>query len=402
MPKLLQINSVVNTGSTGRIAEQLGQMVMAHGWESYIAYGREARDSKSHLIKIGNRFQVYFHALCSKYLDNHGLMSYFATRSFLKELDILKPDVVHLHNIHGYYLNYPLLFDYLSKHNIPTIITMHDFWLMTGHCAYINKSCDRWKNECGNCPRLDQYPSSKVDKTFRNLSLKASIFSNLPNVILVPVSRWLGRYADVSILRNLHQEVIYNGIDINVFKPFTNKKTTLTEINWQKFTIMSIATRWTEANGFFEVLKLSNILPDDCQIVMVGVDDEQIKSLPSNVIGLKKTESFIQLQELYSKSDVIFNPNTEVTFGLVTVEAMACGTPAVVLRDTAGEELVDDETGFVIDRTEQVLEIIPIIKRMNKEQVANACRQRVSVNFEAEKQYQKYFDLYNKLVKNRE
>ena len=153
MPKLLQINSVVNTGSTGRIVEQLGQLAMANGVESYIAFGREARKSRSKLIRIGSKAGVYLHAIVSKYCDNQGLMSKCATRRFLKRLDEIKPDVVHLHNIHGYYINYPLLFSYLKAKDIPTVITMHDFWLMTGHCAYINKTCDRWKIGCGKQPK---------------------------------------------------------------------------------------------------------------------------------------------------------------------------------------------------------------------------------------------------------
>lgn len=398
MPKLLQINSVVNTGSTGRIAEQLGQLAITQGWESYIAYGREARGSQSTLIKIGSKLDVYLHAIASKYLDCHGLMSCFATRKFLKQLDSIKPDVVHLHNIHGYYVNYPMIFRYLKEKNIPTVITMHDFWLMTGHCAYINKSCDRWKKGCGNCPRLDQYPAAMMDFSAKNWQKKANIFANMPNITLVPVSHWLGRYAEASLLKSVKQQVIYNGIDTEAFKPNDEQKAFVKEVDWGKFTIMVIATRWTEANGYSDVMQLSRILPEDCQIVMVGLDDEQMKSLPKNVIGFKKTESSTQLRELYSKSDVIFNPNTEVTFGLVTVEAMACGTPAIVLRDTAGEELVDEQTGFIVDNVEQVLDLIPVLKKKDKVQMASASRQRVVEVFEAGKQYQKYFELYNNLI----
>lgn len=397
MPKLLQINSVVNTGSTGRIAEQLGQLAMAQGWESYIAYGREARESKSKLIRIGGSIGVNLHALASKFLDCHGLCSKHATRSFLKQLDEIKPDVVHLHNIHGYYINHPMLLRYLKEHNIPTIITMHDFWLMTGHCAYINKSCDRWKTGCGNCPRLDQYPASKTDCSARNWQLKASLFIYMPNVTLVPVSYWLGRYVAESLLKNVKQNVIYNGIDTNVFKPFDGKAS-VKGVDWSKFTIMTIATRWTEANGYQDVMKLSSILPDNCQIVMVGLDEQQMSNLPKNIIGFRKTESFTQLQELYTKSDVIFNPNREVTFGLVTAEAMACATPAIVLRDTAGEELVDEQTGYVIDSVEEVPELISTINQVDKNFMSKACRDRVRELFNAEKQFQKYIDLYNRLI----
>lgn len=398
MPKLLQINSVVNTGSTGRIAEQLGQLAMSQGWESYIAYGRSELGSKSKLITIGGSVGVNLHALASKFLDCHGLCSKGATRTLLKQLDKIKPDVVHLHNIHGYYINYPILLNYLKAQNIPTVITMHDFWLMTGHCGYINKSCNRWKTGCGNCPRLDQYPAAKIDRTARNWRLKADLFADMPNVTLVPVSYWLGRYVNESLLKPLKQHVIYNGIDAEVFKPYDSEDLSVSGVDWSKFTIMTIATRWTEANGMPDVLRLSEILPDDCQIVMVGLDDQQMSGLPKNIIGFRKTESFKELQELYTKSNVIFNPNREVTFGLVTAEAMACGTPAIVLRDTAGEELVDEQTGFVIDAIEEVIDLLPRIKALDKGLTVIACCARVNELFNAEKQYQKYMDLYYKLI----
>lgn len=400
MPKLLQINSVVNTGSTGRIAEQLGQLAMAQGWESYIAFGREARESQSQLIRIGGMVGVNLHAIASKFFDCHGLMSRYATRKFLRQLDEVKPDVVHLHNIHGYYINYPMLLRYLKEKNIPTVITMHDFWLMTGHCAYINKSCDRWKTGCGNCPRLDQYPASKIDRSAKNWQLKASLFADMPNVTLVPVSYWLGRYASESLLKNVSLHVIYNGIGTDVFKPYEGDPCVQC-VDWSKFTIMTIATRWTEANGYQDVMKLNSLLPHDCQIVMVGLDEQQMFNLPKNIIGFRKTESFTQLQELYTKSDVIFNPNREVTFGLVTAEAMACGTSAIVLRDTAGEELVDEKTGYVVDSVEEVPELIASIKRSDNKATSKACRDRVIELFNADKQFQKYIDLYNTVICNK-
>lgn len=397
MPKLLQINSVVNTGSTGRISERLGVLAISQGWESYIAYGREARGSQSRLIKIGSKWDVNFHAIGSILTDRHGLFSKFATKRFLQQVDIIQPDVVHLHNLHGYYINVPMLLRYLKQKNMPTVITMHDFWLMTGHCAYINQSCDRWKTGCGNCPRLNQYPAAKFDNTKANWKWKASLFVDMPNVTLVPVSYWLGRYVDESLLKNVKQNVIYNGIDTNVFKPFDGGASVV-GVDWSKFTIMAIATRWTEANGYQDVMKLSSIIPDSCQIIMVGLDEQQMSNLPKNIIGFRKTESFTQLQELYTKSDVIFNPNREVTFGLVTAEAMACGTPAIVLRDTAGEEIVDEQTGFVVDTIEGVIDLIPRIRALEKKKMSDACRFRVNELFNADKQYQKYMDLYNGLI----
>lgn len=394
MYKLLQINTVANTGSTGRIAEQLGQYAISQGWKSYIAYGREAKDSKSELIKIGSTLDVYTHAIGARLFDCQGLMSKNATRKFLKQIEKIQPDIIHLHNIHGYYINYPMLFNYLKRKNIPTIITMHDFWLMTGHCAYINESCNKWETGCGHCPRLSQYPATKLDCSARNWKRKAGIFADMPNVTLVPVSYWLAKYVDKSFLHEVKQQMIYNGIDTRAFKPYRGKSHTVDGIDWTKYTIMTIATRWTKANGFDDIIQLSRVLPDDFRIVMIGLDDRQLEDLPENIIGLKKIESLTSLRELYSKADVIFNVNREVTFGLVTVEAMACGTPAVVFHNTAGEELVNKQTGFVINSVYDLIEILPVIRNMDKEKTAISCRQRVLDMFDADKQSYKYFDLY--------
>ncbi len=406
MPKLLQINSVVNTGSTGRIAEQLGQMALSEGWDSYIAYGREAKESKSGVIRIGSKFDVFVHAIASRFFDCHGLMSRLATKKFLRQIDEIKPDIVHIHNLHGYYLNCPMLLEYLKAHAIPTVITLHDFWLMTGHCAYINKSCSRWRNGCGKCPRINQYPESILDRSHINWQWKEAVFNEMPNLILIPVSKWLNGYVEQSLLKNVKSEVIYNGIDTDIFKPYTAKESlsaetgqgSVTGIDWGKFTIMSIATRWTDANGYGDVIRLASILPQDSQMIVVGLDDDQMQNLPGNVIGFKKTENLAQLRELYTFSDVLYNPNSEVTFGLVTVEAMACGTPAIVLKDTAGEELVDNDTGYVVNSVEEVLELIPYIQKRDKFIVGAACRERVERLFNASRQYHKYIDLYKTLL----
>lgn len=397
MAKLLQINSVVNTGSTGRIAEQLGQLAMSHGWESYIAYGREARESQSQLIQIGGKWDVNMHAIGSMLTDRHGLFSKAATKRLLRQVDEIRPNVVHLHNIHGYYVHVPMLLNYLKEKNIPTVITMHDFWLMTGHCAYINQSCDRWKSGCGHCPRINQYPAAKIDLSVGNYRWKADVFGAMKNVTLVPVSHWLEGYVKQSLLKSLKSHVIYNGIDTEVFKPFEGEPV-VKGIDWNKFTIMCIATRWTDSNGMDDVMRLSRLLPMEAQIVMVGLDEMQLTNLPKNIIGLQKTENFKELQEIYTKSDVIFNPNREVTFGLVTAEAMACGTPAIVLRNTAGEELVDERSGYVVAKVEDVPRLIAIIKGKDKEAIGKSCRARVQDQFNAEKQYQKYIDLYNKII----
>lgn len=397
MPTLLQINSVVNTGSTGRIAEQLGQLAMSNGWNSYIAYGRQAMESESQLIRIGGLWDVRLHAIASMLTDRHGLFSKSATKKLLRQVDEIKPDIVHLHNLHGYYIHVPLLLKYLSDNSIATIITMHDFWLMTGHCAYINHSCSKWEIGCSQCPRLNQYPAARCDYSNSNWKWKSALFGDMPNLTLVPVSHWLETFTKRSLLKHLNTHVIYNGIDTALFKPFDGESS-ISGIDWDKFTILCIATRWTEANGMNDVLKLSQHLPSNAQIVMVGLDKRQVNKLPKNIIGLQKTENLDQLRELYNKSTVIFNPNREVTFGLVTAEAMACGTPAIVLRDTAGEEIVDKDTGYVVNCAEEVVPLIETIKTKNSVERSKKCRERIITYFNSAVQYKKYFDLYNTLI----
>ena len=132
--KLLQINSVVNSGSTGRIAEEIGQTAMASGWDSYIAYGRNERPSASKLKRIGNEMDVKLHGIQTRLIDRHGLASCRATRKLVKKIKEISPDIIHLHNIHGYYINIKILFDYLATVEIPVVWTFHDCWPITGHC----------------------------------------------------------------------------------------------------------------------------------------------------------------------------------------------------------------------------------------------------------------------------
>jgi putative colanic acid biosynthesis glycosyltransferase len=398
MPALLQINTVANIGSTGQIAEQLGQIAIKKGWKFYMAYGRQASKSSSVLIQIGGKFSVLSHLLVSRIFDKHGLGSKIATHSFIKEIDKIKPDIVHIHNMHGYFLNYPMLMKYLSDKNIPTVITLHDFWMLTGHCAYINDSCEKWKTGCGKCPRLKQYPTAFIDNSKNNWVTKDSIFRSNPNITLVPVSYWLKSFVDQSLLNKLDIQVIQNGINTNEFKPYDAKvhSDIYNKIDWSKFTIMTIAARWSDANGYGDIMSLSRILLEDAQIIMVGLSKEQITELPSNIIGICKTNNVSQLTELYTSADVMFNASKEVTFGLVTAEAMACGTPVIVYRNTAGEEIIDEKTGFVVD---SVSEIPILIQKIRKTPALSLlCRKRVQDNFEADRQYKKYIDLYDSKI----
>ena len=225
MPKLLQVNVVANSGSTGKIAENIGKLAIKNGWECYIAYGRGKPKSSSHLIRIGNNWDMYMHGIQSRLFDNHGLASVGATRRFIEEIEGLKPDVIHLHNIHGYYLNYKLLFEYLATINTPVVWTFHDCWSMTGHCSHFDATgCNRWQSECYDCPLKGEYPASMfMDASKRNFRLKKRLFSSVKDMTIVAVSQWLADIVEKSYMADYPIRVINNGVDVEVFQPRTSE-----------------------------------------------------------------------------------------------------------------------------------------------------------------------------------
>ncbi|MCC8114762.1 MAG: glycosyltransferase [Bacteroidales bacterium] len=396
MKRVVQINSVSGIGSTGRIAEQIGRLAIKAGWESHIAFGREGIPSKSQTFRIGGKIDNYMHFLQSRLFDRQGLASKSATRHFISYLGGIKPDIVHIHNAHGHYLNYKLLLDYLSNKAIPTILTLHDFWWLTGHCAYIHPECDKWKNGCKACGMLYEYPSSMFDFSKRNWELKVRLLANRGNVTLVPVSFWLERFVKQSALKEVPTKVIENGIDLHAF----DARNATNDFDYlfcsDKFSILSVATRWNEANGYPSLLKLAEKLPADFQLIIVGVNEKQLKSLPPKAIGIRRTENLAQLCELYAKSDVLLNPNLNMTFGLVNAESMACGTPAIILKNTAGEEIVED-TGFVVDKVEDVLDLLPDIRGIRGKDIRSHCRAIIQQKYEYKNQYSKYISLYEEM-----
>ena len=402
MPKLLQLDTCLGVGSTGRIAEIIGDLARQAGWHTFMGHGSRFIGSSSMMsIQVGNKLDEYRHYFTSRIFDRHGLGSSSATHKFIERIEEIKPDVVHIHNIHGYYANYKLLFQYLSEKGIPTVMTMHDFWLMTGHCAYINQRCSKWEIGCGHCPRLGEYPASTFDRTHQNWELKKGLLGSFDKdkLILVPVSYWLEGYVRQSYLSNFTLFTIPNGVNTNVIQPYQGEHSeTWKKIDWTKHTVITVADRWTDANGYDEIIRLSRILPDDIQVVMVGLDGRQLKNLPKRIVGVGHTNNVQQLVELYTSADVLFNPSTEVTFGLVTAEAMACGTPAIVFKNTAGEEIIDEDTGYAIDRLEEIPKRVYEC-RENAIAFKVKCRNRIVNSFDSIKQYSKYIGLYYRLLR---
>lgn len=404
MKTLLQINVTANFGSTGKIAEQIGAIAQSQGWRSVIAYGRRKGRSTSELYRIGNNMGIGWHLVQSRLLDRHGRASRSATRNLIQYIEKVSPDVIHLHNIHGYYLNYEMLFEYLGKAGIPVVWTLHDCWTFTGHCAHFDFiSCDKWKTECSHCPQLRTYPSSILkDRSRENFRLKKRLFNSVEKMCLVPVSDWLAGFLSDSFLKSVPRKTIHNGIDVETFRPYGNMAQVREKYGiGERRIILGVANVWTERKGFQDFLTLRERLSDDYAVVLVGLSKKQVESLPEGIVGIERTESAAQLAALYSAADVFFNPTYEDNFPTVNLESMACGTP-VVTYDTGGcAEAVDSTRGAVVPQgdLDGALEQIMKIVGEGKEVYARTCRDCVVSHFTKEEKYKEYLELYNEIIR---
>jgi glycosyltransferase involved in cell wall biosynthesis len=405
MPKLLQINSCVALYSTGQLVENIGKVAISKGWESYVAYGRAARSSQSELIKIGNNRDNILHGMETRLFDGHGLGSKNATRKLIKQINEIKPDIIQLHNIHGYYLNYEIFFKYLSETNIPVVWSLHDCWTMTGHCSHFTLvGCYKWKTECYNCPLKSSYPASWSDKSRRNYRLKKAVFTTLNNVTMISASKWLGGVIKESYLSKYPLKIIPNGIDTDVFLPRTNTNEVKRKYGLEnKFVIMGVGSIWGAEKGLYDYYKLSEILTDNYVIVLVGMSEKQIKNLPKRIIGISRTDSVEELSQLYSVADVITSLSYLEAFGLTPIEGFACGTPAIVYNCTSTPELITPETGLIVEpgNIDEVVSAIETIKKRGKLYYSENCRKQAIATYKKEDRFGDYIKLYEEILKRK-
>lgn len=397
MPKLLQINVTANWGSTGKIAEQIGLCAQKHGWKSYIAYGRMMNPSKNELVRIGNAFDVYEHYAEARLLDNEGVASRGATRRLLKSMDEIQPDVVHLHNIHDHYLNYPMLFRYLAEKKIPVVWTQHDQWATTGHCCYNLVGCERWKEECHDCP-LSRWFS--LDRSRRNFRLKKLLCADIPSLTIVPVSDWLGDNIRQSHLKDRDIQVIHNGIDIKTFSPQPTNAHERYGIDRQKKIVLGVAALWDARKGLDDFYELANRLSaDDYAIVIVGQRTEDIKSFENacQMVFVDRTQNALELAQLYSSASVFVNPTYQDNYPTTNLEAIACGTPVITYRTGGSPEAVDENTGLVVEQGD-IDGLVSAIERLSNGDYKDACRKRAEAEFDNFKCFNPYINLYNKLL----
>ena len=305
-----------------------------------------------------------------------------------------------MHNIHGYFLNYKVLFDFLSQYNKPIVWTLHDCWSFTGHCShYTAAKCNKWQTQCFKCPIINSYPKSFIDNSKNNYSKKKAIFTQLQNLHIVTVSEWLHKQVAQSFLKDYPIHTIYNGINLNTFKPTVSTIRKKLQIE-NKFIILSVASYWNDLKGFNDFIKLAKVLDEKYIIVLVGVKKALLKVLPKNIIGIPRTENVEELVDLYSAADIYVSFSIEETFGMTIAESMACGTPAIVYDSTACPELVTDNTGFIIPPhdIEKAMDAIVKVENTGKNVYSHFGRKLIETCFSEEKIYTQYLSLYKKLL----
>ena len=401
--KLLQINPVVRLNtSTGRIMKEIGEIAIAAGWESYIAYSG-ARDGvpqhSSKLVPVGDKLDLAVHAVATRLFDAHGLASRRATKQFIRRIREIDPDIIHIHNVHGYWLNYPLFCQYLQESGKPVIWTVHDCWLYTGHCYYYSAArCGKWSTGCGHCPQKRAFPASWLfDRSARNWRDKQLAFGSLQRLTIVPVSDWIRREMSRSFLADKQFQVIHNGIDLDVFRPEANVETQRPAGT----VILGVATLWHEEKGVRDFIDLAARLRPDEKLVLVGqMSEAQRAAFPANVQLIRRTENVAKLAALYARATAFVNPTWQDNYPTVNLEAIACGTPVVTYRTGGSVEAVTEGTGFVVEQgdVEGLLACVRELAALDRQAVAARCRAYALQHFSKQDRYQDYIRLYENLA----
>lgn len=392
--KVLMINVVCGIKSTGRICTDLAYELEKQGHEVKIAYGRENVPEKfqKYAIRIGNDFSIKIHGIKARVFDAAGFGSRKSTLKFIEWVKIYNPDVIHLHNIHGYYINVEVLSEYLKICGKRIIWTLHDCWAFTGHTAYCDSiGCHEWEKGCKKCLLTKVYPTSFIDNAYNNWKKKKKCFTEIPNMIIITPSEWLSGWVKKSFLKEYQVKVINNGIDT---QQFYSRKTDFKERHGltNKFMLLGVATSWNDMKGYSDFLKLSTILDEDCKLVLVGLSKQQMRTLPNNILGIEKTSSVGELAEIYSAADLFVNLSYCENYPTVNLEAILCGTQIVTYDVGGSPEIVRKVNGMIANRGD-IYMVAELIKsyRINNNQLINVISQKLDVK----QACYKYLTLYN-------
>ena len=341
-----------NFGSTGRIMSGIGETAQKVDYTTYQAYpgNKSNQPFRPNDIIICSDFVKKLNQKLAYYTGLNGCFAWLSTIRVLKKIDAIKPDILHLHNLHNSYINLPLLFNYIKKHNIKTVWTLHDCWAFTGQCPYFTMvKCGRWKTGCHDCQQYRQYPESRIDRTKTMWQLKKKWFTGVEDMTIVTPSQWLAGLVKESYLKDYPVRVINNGIDVDVFKPSDSNFRVQHNIPTNKFILLGISFGWGKRKGLDVFVELANRLASNkYQIVLVGTDEKVDKLLPPNIISIHTTQNQKELAEIYTAADLFVNPTREENYPTVNMEALACGTPVLTFKTGGSPEIIDETCGSVV------------------------------------------------------
>lgn len=394
--KILQINGAYPIKSTGRIVKEIENVQLKNGIEAFVATN-ECTVSKPEVFIMGSKLYTKANILMTRLFGKHGFYSKSATRKLLKWVDKIKPDIIHLHNIHGHYINVKLLFEYINKHSIPVVWTLHDCWAFTGHCAHFDYvGCKKWQTGCFNCSMQKSYPVSWFfDRSKGNYKDKKALFTSVERMHIVTPSNWLKGLCEKSFLGKYPITTIHNGADTDIFShtPSSLRK----ELNIEdKFVILGVINKFSTYKGGEHFLKLSEMLSDDEVIVLLSLE-EKAEDIPHNIIPLKRTSDDKKLAEIYSMADVFVNPTLQDTFSMVNVEALSCSTPVVTFNTGGAAEMLNNECGIWVNRGDTEA-LYDAIKKVRQSGVDNSACRKQALNFKTEDCFKKYLDIYKKVL----
>ena len=396
--KILQVNTVYGKGSTGKIALGIHDLCKEQGHECISAYRyAESKDGAfPDTITASTWLDCHIHNRIVRYTNMQGCFSHICTAMFLSKVSRFKPDIIHLHNLHGSYLNFPLLFRYIKKNRIPTVWTLHDCWAFTGQCPHFTMAgCNKWQSGCHHCPQIHSYPKTYVDQSRFMWKLKRKCFTGVENMTLVAPSKWLAGLVKQSFLKDYPVKVINNGIDLNIFSPTESSFRQDHGIAADEYMLLGVAFGWGEQKGLDVFMDLAGRLPEKYKIVLVGTDEAVDKILPKNIISIRRTNSQRELAEIYSAADLFINPTREDTFPTVNIEALACGTPVITFNTGGSPEIIDSSCGCVV-KSNSVTELLEIISDIQTGKLffsSSKCVDR-ALNFSYKACYKKYIELY--------
>lgn len=392
--------SDMNVDSVGRLMLDIAACARESGMEAetFSGSGFFVKKGVEHHHFIGSFTEKIFSCEMNTFTGRDSTLNLFGTRNLLKKLDDFEPDIIHLHNLHGNSINLKMLFNYIKAKNVKVIWTLHDCWAFTGHCPhFMMAECEKWKQHCSKCPSYTDYPKSFFDNSSSMFEKKREMFCGVKNLTLVTPSKWLSDQVKSSFLKDYPVEVIYNGIDLNLFRKTESSFRIDHGIKDNEIMLLGVSNVWNIKKGLDVFLQMADSLERKYKIVLIGTNDEIDKQLPERIISVHHTQDRKELAEIYSAADVFINPTREEVFGLVNVESLACGTPVIVFNTGGCPEIVDSCCGLVVDgrNSEDMLRAVSSFCCALEQISSEQCVERAK-KFSISECNRKYLELYQK------